>query len=314
MDFGSHFPALRPTLLIHNPSLSGLNRSMNVLNKVVPLVRGNIIDHLEQITVENNDHLVVEESDGPSTRQIEVLKAEVQSLRMELDSQSGKDKGPAVTDVNAQPLWTEVVTQQRISPRMKLILLPSSSNQRGQGCVDVGVELPDTVDVEYANGCQAQCSAVMKVPKQEWVVKSVVEHKGVVSDGVGSPSVNVQEKGVQEWVVKAALEQNGMVPDASEVPLTSGEVSPTTLTPNKASSSQGFVVRSSNSFSALALDDEVEQGNGALVMDEEVTTVTVAPSPIVDTMVPPAKNTRGRGKGKGGTLIPSKGGGGGLKP
>lgn len=79
MDFGSHFPALRPTLLIRNPSLSGLNRSMNVLNKVVPLVRGNVIDHLEQITVENNDHLVVEESDGPSARQNEVLKAEVQS-------------------------------------------------------------------------------------------------------------------------------------------------------------------------------------------------------------------------------------------
>ncbi|KAI8527740.1 hypothetical protein RHMOL_Rhmol12G0097800 [Rhododendron molle] len=466
MDFGNHFPALRPTLLIRNPSLSGLNRSMNALNKVVPMVRGNVIDHLEQITVEHNDHLVVEESDGPSASQIAVLKAEVHSLRLELDSQRGKDRGPAVTDGNAQPLWSEVVTQQRISPRMqfsyhppqikeakvvvcpppevidagvarwrksvvgyfldkklpfiavqtiafriwkkfgikkvmanaqgfyffefsqedvykklveagpwhfgeKLLVLKQWSpqmkfekeqftkvpvwvqfhqvplemwNEEGlsyiasavgvplfadsptENCqrlsyarlcieVDVGVDLPDTVDVEYANGCQvtvgvkyqwkpakclnchvfghseAQCSAVVQVPKQEWVVKTAVEQKGVVTD---SGSVNVQDEGVKEWAVKDALEQKGVVPDTSEAPLNSGEVSPITLAPNKASSSKGLGARSSNSFSALALDDDMELGNGALVMDEEV---PVAPSPIVDTIVPPAKNTRGRGKG-----------------
>ncbi|KAF7127311.1 hypothetical protein RHSIM_Rhsim11G0061400 [Rhododendron simsii] len=421
MDFGSHFPALRPNLLIRNPSLSGLNRSVNVLNKVVPLVRGTVVDHLEQITVQNNDHLVVEGSDGSSARQIEALKAEVQSLRMELDSQSGKVRGPAASDVNTHPSWTEVVTHQRISPQMKFsyhppqikearvvvcpptevidagvarwskcvvgyfldkklpfiavqniafriwkkfgikkvmanaqgfyffefsqedvykklveagpwhfgekLLVPLEMwNEAGlsyiasavgvplfadsptETCqrlsyarlcieVDVGVDLPNTVDVEYANGCQ--CSAVVKLPKQEWVVKAAVEQKVVLSDGEGSPSMNVQERGVQEWVVKAALEQQGVVPDAREVPLTSGVISPVTLALNNASSSQGLVARNSNSFSALALDDEVELGNGALVMDAEVvvTTVSVAPSPSSDTIVPPAKNTRGRGKG-----------------
>ncbi|KAI8548107.1 hypothetical protein RHMOL_Rhmol07G0246700 [Rhododendron molle] len=187
---------LRPTLLIRNPSLSGLNRSMNALNKVVPMVRGNVIDHLEQITVEHNDHLVVEESDGPSASQIAVLKAEAHSLRLELDSQRGKDRGPA-------------------------------------------------------------------------------------------------DEGVKEWAVKDALEQKGVVPDTSEAPLNSGEVSPITLAPNKASSSKGLGARSSNSFSALALDDDMELGNGALVMDEEV---PVAPSPIVDTIVPPAKTLGVEGK------------------
>lgn len=191
--------------------------------------------------------------------------------------------------------------------------------------VDVGVDLPNTFDVEYANGCQvtmgvkyqwkpakclnchvfghseAQCSAMVKLPKQEWVVKAAVEQTVVLPNGEGSPSVTVQEKGVQEWVVKAALEQKGVVPDAREVPLTFGELSPVILAPNKASSSQGLVARNSNSFSAIALDDEVELGNGALVMDEEVvvTSISVAPSPSTNTIVPLAKNTRGRGKGKG---------------
>ncbi|KAI8528923.1 hypothetical protein RHMOL_Rhmol12G0185800 [Rhododendron molle] len=478
MDFGSHFPALRPTLLIRNPSLSGLNRSVNVLNKVVPLVRGKGIDHLDQITVENNALLVIEESDDPSASQIQALKAEIHSLRMELDSQSGKVRGPAVTDRNAQPLWTEVVTQPRVSSRMhfsyhpplikearvvvcpppevidagvarwsksvvgyfldkklpfiavqniafriwkkfgitkvmanaqgfyffefsqedvyqklveagpwhfgeKLLVLkqwspqmkfekeqftkvpvwvqfhqvplemwnevglsylasavgvplfadsPTETCQRlsyARLCieVDVGVDLPDTVDVEYANGCQVtvgvkyqwkpvkclnchvfghsetQCSAVVKIPKQEWVVKAAVvseDSKVRFPSDAGSPSVNVQEIGVQEWVVKAAREQTGVVPDDSEVPFSSDKVSPVPVAPHTASSSQGLVARSSNSFSALALDDEVELGNDVLVLDDEVdTTVTVVPSPIVDIVVPPAKNTRGRGKGVG---------------
>ncbi|KAI8528924.1 hypothetical protein RHMOL_Rhmol12G0185800 [Rhododendron molle] len=484
MDFGSHFPALRPTLLIRNPSLSGLNRSVNVLNKVVPLVRGKGIDHLDQITVENNALLVIEESDDPSASQIQALKAEIHSLRMELDSQSGKVRGPAVTDRNAQPLWTEVVTQPRVSSRMhfsyhpplikearvvvcpppevidagvarwsksvvgyfldkklpfiavqniafriwkkfgitkvmanaqgfyffefsqedvyqklveagpwhfgeKLLVLkqwspqmkfekeqftkvpvwvqfhqvplemwnevglsylasavgvplfadsPTETCQRlsyARLCieVDVGVDLPDTVDVEYANGCQVtvgvkyqwkpvkclnchvfghsetQCSAVVKIPKQEWVVKAAVvseDSKVRFPSDAGSPSVNVQEIGVQEWVVKAAREQTGVVPDDSEVPFSSDKVSPVPVAPHTASSSQGLVARSSNSFSALALDDEVELGNDVLVLDDEVdTTVTVVPSPIVDIVVPPAKNTRGRGKGLAGNWFTS---------
>lgn len=70
-------------------------------------------------------------------------------------------------------------------------------------------------------------------------------------------------------------------------------------------------VRSSNSFSALALDpsegDEVVKGG----ISEEV---MISDVPVVDVpIIPATKKVKGCGKGKGAPPIGTKGGGGGSK-
>ncbi|KAH7866733.1 hypothetical protein Vadar_024219 [Vaccinium darrowii] len=99
MVFDSHFPVLS------NPSsfiASSLVSSLPVL--ATRLVDGSgpnpsaivapggsvkkISDRLERITVENKDHLIIDESDGTTACQIKTLNAEIQLLRKKLEAKS----------------------------------------------------------------------------------------------------------------------------------------------------------------------------------------------------------------------------------
>lgn len=97
MAFSSHFPALRPAMVLRNPSLGTLDRAVCVLNRseagslVLPQPAEKSIGPLESVTV----------SPAPN---------------------SGGKSVAAVTDPhkgNPSPSWSEVVTHSRDPSHMK---------------------------------------------------------------------------------------------------------------------------------------------------------------------------------------------------
>ncbi|KAG5520930.1 hypothetical protein RHGRI_033478 [Rhododendron griersonianum] len=101
MVFASHFPALRPSSVLRNPNLLTGSRAgrINVLNKSSGLGSGSIdsnnsesiLDRLEKATVESTDHLIIDDTDRPTARQIKTLNAKVQYLRKQLEAKPNGD-------------------------------------------------------------------------------------------------------------------------------------------------------------------------------------------------------------------------------
>ncbi|KAG5544422.1 hypothetical protein RHGRI_016994 [Rhododendron griersonianum] len=121
MDFATHFPVLRSSPLGRNPSLSPVSSKGLVFGSGD---HGNIIDHLERVTVENTDHLCIDDTDGPTAKQIKSLNAEIQYLRKELESKTPIEAVLSTGVVSPKPTWTDVVTQDPSGPRMKLSFHP----------------------------------------------------------------------------------------------------------------------------------------------------------------------------------------------
>ncbi|KAF7124737.1 hypothetical protein RHSIM_Rhsim12G0068500 [Rhododendron simsii] len=92
-----------------------------ILSPVLPkgLVFGSG-DHgnIERVTVENTDHLCIDDTDGPTAMQIKSLNAETHYLRTELASTKPIEAVPSVA--SPKPTWTDVVTQDPGGPRLFL--------------------------------------------------------------------------------------------------------------------------------------------------------------------------------------------------
>ncbi|KAG5520929.1 hypothetical protein RHGRI_033477 [Rhododendron griersonianum] len=129
MVFASHFPALRPSLVLRNPNLltGSIAGRINVLNKSFCLGLGSIdsnnseSNQLEKATVEATDHLIIDDTDRPTARQIKTLNAKVQYLRKQLEAKPNGDSiesqdptGSGTKVVHHPPSWTEVVTQNSV--------------------------------------------------------------------------------------------------------------------------------------------------------------------------------------------------------
>ncbi|KAH7864818.1 hypothetical protein Vadar_034236 [Vaccinium darrowii] len=124
MDFDSHFPVLsNPSSFIASSSVSSLPVLATGLfdgsgpNPCAIVAPGgsvdNFSDRLERITVENKDHLIIDESDGTTACQIKTLNVEIQLLRKKLEAKSASGvPHNNVTAVHHQPSWTEGAKQQ----------------------------------------------------------------------------------------------------------------------------------------------------------------------------------------------------------
>ncbi|KAI8570840.1 hypothetical protein RHMOL_Rhmol01G0068400 [Rhododendron molle] len=120
MDFATHFLVLHSSPLGRNPSLSPVSPKGLVFGSGD---HGDIIDHLERVTVENTDHLCMDDTDGPTAKQIKSLNAEIQYL-------PGKEELDGVDSVLVESAPLD-------SPDLPEVVMPIKRGWgRGKGKVD----------------------------------------------------------------------------------------------------------------------------------------------------------------------------------
>ncbi|KAI8560101.1 hypothetical protein RHMOL_Rhmol04G0229300 [Rhododendron molle] len=276
MDFASQFPVLRSSSLGRNPSLSPVSPKGLVFGSGT---HGNIIDHLERVTVENTDHLCIDDTDGPIAKQIKSLNAEIQYLRKELESKK-PIAGVQLTGVaSPKPTWTDVVTQDPGGPRMNLSFHPPQVKE-----AKVVVCPPE--DVVEAGIAKWNNCVVGSLPTEEVVITQLVPDL----------SLTVSEKSQGKRVVVTAASISECVsPPVVGSGLNTGQCS---------------IAKSGNSFSVLA---ELDHIAGKEELDG-VAPILVGSvphdSPDLLEVVMPLTRARGRGKGKVDRPIPKKGVGG----
>ncbi|KAE9448369.1 hypothetical protein C3L33_19717, partial [Rhododendron williamsianum] len=116
MDLSVDFPLLTSVISAPNPSFGIRNSNGKGIGN--PASRLNVIDVLESVTTDNNEHREIQADDTPTVRQIKSLNAEVRALRAEVEEKrkmlasSSVRTDPAVLAMG--PSWKD-----KVSPPME---------------------------------------------------------------------------------------------------------------------------------------------------------------------------------------------------